>query len=48
LGAAGTRRRKVYGVTEKGRRQLEREMEQWNEFRRGMGLLLGLEGEAGV
>ncbi len=43
-GDPGTRRRKVYVVTEKGRRQLEAEMEQWDTFRRGMGFLLGLEG----
>ena len=45
-GAPGTRRRKVYAVTEKGHRQLEAEMEQWDTFRRGMRLLLGLEGGA--
>ncbi len=45
-GEPGTRRRKVYVVTEKGRRQLEAEMEQWETFRRGMRLLLGLEGAA--
>jgi DNA-binding PadR family transcriptional regulator len=43
-GEPGTRRRKVYVVTERGRRQLEAEMEQWETFRRGMSLLLGLEG----
>jgi DNA-binding PadR family transcriptional regulator len=42
-GEPGTRRRKVYVVTERGRRQLEAEMEQWETFRRGMSLLLGLE-----
>ncbi len=42
-GEPGTRRRKVYVVTERGRRQLEAEMEQWETFRRGMALLLGLE-----
>ena len=45
-GEPGTRRRKVYAVTEKGHRQLEAEMEQWDTFRRGMRLLLGLEGGA--
>jgi PadR family transcriptional regulator PadR len=40
-GEPGTRRRKVYAVTEKGRRQLEAEMQQWNAFREGMNLLLG-------
>lgn len=43
LGEPGTRRRKVYSVTEKGRRQLEAELQRWEAFRRGMGLLLGLE-----
>ena len=42
-GEPGTRRRKVYTVTERGRRQLEAEMEQWETFRRGMSLLLGME-----
>jgi PadR family transcriptional regulator, regulatory protein PadR len=44
-GEPGTRRRKVYEVTEKGYRQLDAEMEQWETFRRGMRLLLGLEAE---
>jgi PadR family transcriptional regulator PadR len=43
LGELGTRRRKVYTVTEKGHRQLETQLRQWESFRRGMGLLLGLE-----
>jgi DNA-binding PadR family transcriptional regulator len=42
-GEPGTRRRKVYVVTDRGHRQLEAEMEQWETFRRGMRLLLGLE-----
>ena len=42
LGEPGTRRRKVYTVTESGRRRLRAELEQWETFRRGMGLLLGL------
>ncbi len=42
-GEPGTRRRKVYVVTDKGHRQLEAELEQWETFRRGMRLLLGLE-----
>lgn len=45
-GELGTRRRKVYVVTDRGRRQLEAEMEQWETFRQGMGFLLGLEGAA--
>jgi PadR family transcriptional regulator PadR len=43
LGKPGTRRRKVYSVTDKGRRQLEADLRQWETFRRGMSLLLGLE-----
>jgi len=42
-GEPGTRRRKVYTVTEKGRRRLEAELRQWEDFRRGMNLLLGVE-----
>jgi DNA-binding PadR family transcriptional regulator len=42
-GEVGTRRRKVYTVTDKGRRQLEAELHQWETFRRGMNLLLGFE-----
>ena len=41
-GEPGSRRRKVYAVTPKGHRQLEEEMAQWETFRRGMRLLLGL------
>jgi PadR family transcriptional regulator PadR len=40
-GAPGSRRRKVYVVTEQGRRQLEAELQQWDTFREGMELLLG-------
>ncbi len=43
LGEPGTRRRKMYTVTEKGRRQLDVEMEQWQIFSRRMNQLLGLE-----
>jgi PadR family transcriptional regulator PadR len=43
LGEPGTRRRKVYTVTDKGRRQLEVDLRQWETFRQGMSLLLGLE-----
>jgi DNA-binding PadR family transcriptional regulator len=42
-GEPGTRRRKVYVVTDRGCRQLEAELAQWETFRRGMRLLLGLE-----
>jgi len=41
LGKPGTRRRKVYWVTDKGRRRLEAELRQWERFRNGMSLLLG-------
>jgi len=43
LGETGTRRRKVYIVTEAGRRQLEVEMQRWQTFSRQMDQLLGLE-----
>jgi len=43
LGESGTRRRKVYAVTEEGRRQLQAELRQWEAFRDGMDLLLGEE-----
>jgi DNA-binding PadR family transcriptional regulator len=41
LGQAGSRRRKVYTVTDKGRRQLQVELGQWDRFLHGMTLLLG-------
>jgi len=37
------RRRKVYTITESGRRRLEMELREWESFRQGMGWLLGLE-----
>ena len=40
LGEPGTRRRKVYTITDKGRWQLDVELQQWEDFRRGMRLLL--------
>ncbi len=43
LGEPGTRRRRVYATTEKGRHQLEAELQQWEAVRQGMSLLLGLE-----
>ncbi len=43
LGEPGTRRRKVYTVTEKGRKQLKAEMQLWRTFSQQMDLLLGLE-----
>ena len=42
-GEPGTRRRKVYTLTDQGHRQLEAELAQWETFRRGMRLLLGVE-----
>jgi DNA-binding PadR family transcriptional regulator len=43
LGEPGTRRRKMYTVTDKGRRQLEVEMQRWQTFSQRMNQLLGLE-----
>jgi len=43
LGEPGTRRRKVYTVTETGRHQLEVEMRRWQAFSGRMNQLLGLE-----
>jgi DNA-binding PadR family transcriptional regulator len=43
LGEPGTRRRKVYTVTDKGRRQLEMDVERWQTFSQQMNQLLGLE-----
>ena len=43
VGELGTRRRKLYTVTEQGRRQLEVEMQRWETFSQQMNQLLGLE-----
>ncbi len=43
MGQPGTRRRKMYSMTDKGHRQLKADLQQWEAFRRGMGLLLGVE-----
>jgi len=43
LGEPGTRRRKVYTVTDRGCGQLEVEMRRWQTFSRQMDQLLGLE-----
>jgi DNA-binding PadR family transcriptional regulator len=43
LGEPGTRRRKMYTVTEKGRRHLEAGLQRWETFHQGMTLLLGLD-----
>jgi len=42
-GAPGSRRRKVYTITDKGRRRLEAELREWETFNQGMRLLLGTE-----
>lgn len=46
LGEPGTRRRKVYAITEEGRARLRRELEQWESFSARMDRLLGV-GHAG-
>ena len=43
LGEPGTRRRKVYTITDDGRHQLEVEMQRWRTFSQQMDQLLGLE-----
>ena len=43
MGKPGTRRRKVYAITDKGQQQLEIEMKRWQTFSRRMDQLLGLE-----
>lgn len=42
-GQPGTRRRKVYDITDEGRRRLEAELHEWETFSQGMRLLLGAE-----
>ncbi len=42
IGEPGTRRRKVYTITEAGRARLELELQQWHSFSLGMDQLLGL------
>ncbi len=42
LGEPGTRRRKMYTVTEKGRKQLKAEMQLWETFSQQMNQLLGV------
>ena len=44
LGEPGTRRRKVYTITDKGLLRLKTELEHWYSFARGMALLLEQEG----
>jgi len=43
IGEPGTRRRKMYTITEEGRHQLEVEMQRWQTFSQQMNQLLGLE-----
>lgn len=43
VGEPGTRRRKMYTITEKGRQQLKVEVERWRTFSEQMDHLLGLE-----
>ncbi|MGQ9682948.1 MAG: PadR family transcriptional regulator [Anaerolineae bacterium] len=42
VGEPGTRRRRVYTVTDEGRARLRAEMKHWESFRLGMDRLLGL------
>ena len=44
VGEPGTRRRKMYTVTEQGRQQLEVEVQRWQTFSQQVDQLLGLEG----
>jgi len=44
VGEPGTRRRKMYTVTQKGHQQLEVEVERWQTFSQQLDQLLGLEG----
>jgi DNA-binding PadR family transcriptional regulator len=41
-GEHGSRRRKVYVPTAKGKRRLDQELKQWQDFSTGMERLLGL------
>jgi PadR family transcriptional regulator, regulatory protein PadR len=47
LGEPGTRRRKVYTITDDGRARLRAELEQWENFSLKMDRLLGV-GDAGA
>jgi PadR family transcriptional regulator, regulatory protein PadR len=42
VGEPGTRRRKIYAVTEQGRARLQAELGQWQRFSLNMDRLLGL------
>ena len=43
-GEAGTRRRKVYALTDKGSSRLQQDVHRWRTLSRGVNRLLGLEG----
>jgi PadR family transcriptional regulator PadR len=42
-GAEGTRRRKFYAITDRGRRRLEEELRSWQVFAKNVNQLLGVE-----
>ena len=42
-GQEGSRRRKFYTITDRGRRQLEAELRDWQSFAEHVNLLLGVE-----
>lgn len=46
-GQKGTRRRKFYSITDKGRGRLKEELKSWQAFTHNVNQLLGLEGASG-
>jgi PadR family transcriptional regulator PadR len=42
-GEEGSRRRKFYTITDRGRRRLEKELQDWRSFAEGVNRLLGVE-----
>lgn len=42
-GQEGSRRRKFYSLTDRGRRQLEKDLQDWQSFAEHVNLLLGIE-----
>jgi PadR family transcriptional regulator PadR len=42
-GEEGSRRRKFYAITDKGRRRLEKELQDWRSFAENVSRLLGVE-----
>jgi DNA-binding PadR family transcriptional regulator len=42
-GVEGSRRRKFYAITDKGRRRLEEELQEWQAFAENVNRLLGVE-----